>query len=237
MYIHKNTFPNPENLGEVILEFQPTYDFKGNFIDSYHRFLGTSPLKNGLIYLQDRRRSGSPIQGWLRREDALKLFEMAFFAQGDILELGSYHGLSTTILSKANHNSHHHNHIYTVDIDPECIKQTSNHLQHAGLARDVTSICADALIAVRQFIESEHKFVFAFIDHSHAYQHVYPVCLELKNIITTGGFCLFHDFNDARNKDSEDHDYGVYQAVIEGMKDNEFEFYGVYGCTALYRRI
>lgn len=237
MHIHKNTFPNPENLGENIPEYQPTYDFEGDYIDSYHLFLSTSPLMDGMMRLKDRRWFGSPIQGWLRREDALKLYELAYFSQGDILELGSYHGLSTTILSRAIHNSPHFRHVYTVDLDAQCIIQTKKHLRRSGLSKDVTTICADALSAVKQFIDQGKKFDFAFIDHSHAYQHVYPVCLELNDLIITGGFCLFHDFNDARNKDTENQEYGVYQAVIDGLNKNEFEFYGVYGCTALYRRI
>jgi len=74
-----------------------------------------------------------------------------------------------------------------------------------------------------------------FVDHSHSYEAVYGVCRELGTVLSKGGFCFFHDFNDARNRDTEDKDYGVYQAVVGGLNPEEFEFCGVYGCAALYR--
>jgi predicted O-methyltransferase YrrM len=157
--------------------------------------------------------------------------------QGDILELGSYHGLSTSILSRANQNSPHHKHIYTVDLDAQCIYQTNLHLRRGGLTKNVTTICTDAISAIKQLLAEKKQFEFVFIDHSHTYQNVYAVCRELKSIMTVGGFCLFHDFNNAHNKDPEDLDYGVYQAVIDGLDTDAFEFYGAYGCTALYRVI
>jgi hypothetical protein len=31
-------------------------------------------------------------------------------------------------------------------------------------------------------------------------------------------------------------DHGVYQAVVDGLAPADFDFYGLYGCLALYRR-
>jgi hypothetical protein len=235
MHIHKESLPGLEKLGEIIPEYQPTFDFSGEYIDRFHRHLATSPLDDSLIVIKDKRWSGSIIQGWLRREDALKLYEIAYFVHGDILELGPYHGLSTSILAQANHNSPYHKQIFSVDIDPDYIILTRQHLHTMRLDKNVKLICADASTAVDQWINEEKKFEFVFIDHSHSYQPVYEICLELQNIVSPGGFCLFLDFNDIRNKDSENPDYGVYHAVIDGLDENQFEFYGVYGCTALYR--
>ena len=237
-HTHKDTFPSLENVGERIPDYQPTFEFKGEYIDAYHRFLG-DPVNYKDALLQLKNRSGlwaEHIDGWLRREDALKLYELAYFAKGDILELGSYHGLSTTILARACGGLLRRKHVFSVDLDPACTDRTKHHLKAGGLAKGVTTICTDALSAVRKFAAEGKRFDFAFIDHSHAYEHVYPVCRELRGVMTTGGFCLFHDFNDARNK-AGDPDYGVYQAVVEGLDAKEFEFYGVYGCTALYRAI
>src|ERR1700728_4334116 len=41
------------------------------------------------------------IPGWLAPEDALKLYELAYFSPGPILEIGMYCGRSTTILATA----------------------------------------------------------------------------------------------------------------------------------------
>ncbi len=55
-------------------------------------------------------------------------------------------------------------------------------------------------------------------------------------MVNPGGFCLFHDFNDRRNADPAETNYDVYRAVTEGLDPKVFEFYGIYGCTALYRK-
>jgi hypothetical protein len=80
-------------------------------------------------------------------------------------------------------------------------------------------------------------FDFAFIDHSHAYEHVYDVCRSLDKVLRHGAFCLFHDFNDPRNAAAEEIEYGVYQGVFEGLDLSSFEFWGIYGCTGLFRRV
>ena len=238
MKSHKTTFMKLEELGNHFPSYQPTFDFQGDFVDASHKFLAECPVKDGfLIQIKNRRWLGSIIKGWQRREDALKLYEMAYFVQGDILELGSYHGLGTCILSLANHKSPHRKKVFSVDLDPLSVLRTTVNLYSMGLKRDVTTICADAAAIVKTFAHDRKKFEFVFIDHSHAYEPVYNVCRELETIVSKGGFCLFHDFNDPRNKDAEDSDYAVYQAVLDGMNSSSFDFYGIYGCTALYRAV
>jgi predicted O-methyltransferase YrrM len=225
------------SLGEWYPPYRPTFDFSGPFIDADHRFYAACPVDESgvIIRVQNRRWLGTVIEGWLRRADALKLYEMAYFANGEILELGSFHGLSTSILSQANHNSKRARKILSVDLDPACVRHTKQTLRARRLAGHVEAVCSDALGAVRVLAQQQKKVGFVFVDHSHAYEPVYQVCRELKTILLKGGFCLFHDFNDARNGDSANRDYGVFQAVQDGLSRNEFEFYGVYGCTALYR--
>jgi hypothetical protein len=102
LHAHKDTFLSFESLGERIPEYQPTYEFKGEFIDAYHRLLGDTANYEGILLRLNNRSGpgGERIDGWLRRADALKLYELAYFAKRDILELGCYHGLSTTILAR-----------------------------------------------------------------------------------------------------------------------------------------
>ena len=45
-----------------------------------------------------------------------------------------------------------------------------------------------------------------------------------------------HDWLDARNFQPEEADYGVFGATRDGLDPAEFEFYGVFGVTGLYRR-
>lgn len=238
MHRHADTFMKLDELGTHYPIYRPTFDFAGKFIDSTHRQLANRvDQATGLVRLKTRRWYGKIIPGWLLPADALKLYEMAYFAQGDILELGSYHGLSTSILSMANRHSYRQKSICSVDLDPSCVAETRHTLQIQRLDRQVTLICAEAAAAVKRLIFERQQYSFVFIDHSHAYEPMLKVCRELHGIVRSGGFCLFHDFNNAWNRDPANHDYGVYQAVTESLMVDEYEFWGIYGCTALYRAI
>jgi predicted O-methyltransferase YrrM len=239
MHSHRETFMKLDELGMTYPEYHPTFDFGKAYIDSSHEFFMKCPTQDGtLIQVKNGRWGrGVEIQGWLRRADALKLYELAYFVRGDILELGSYHGLSTTILSEANQRSPYRKHIYSVDLNPQCVKQTEHNLRSKGFSRDVTTICGEATTIVKSFGVEGKKFEFVFIDHSHAYEPVYTVCRELDKVMFNGAVCLFHDFNDPRNREVQNKEYGVYQAVTEALEVSKFEFLGIYGCTALYRVI
>jgi len=235
MNAHKESFLSLEDLGRVVPSYHATFEFSGNFINENHAYLETCPTTGGiLVELRTNGSSGSVINGWLRREDALKIYEMAYLVAGDILELGTYHGLSTFILSQANGDSPHKNHIYSVELNPEANAVAQQNLELAGLRDGVTLLLTDAVTAIREFAGQGKKFEFVFVDHSHSYEAVFNVCKELDKIMLPGGFCLFHDFNDGRNRVDDD-DYGVYQGVMEGLNPREFQFYGIYGCAALYR--
>jgi SAM-dependent methyltransferase len=236
MNTHPETFLRLDELGTRIPPYRPTFDFPGPFIDSKHRSFAECPLQDGkLIRVKNRRWFGRVIPGWLRREDALKLYELSFFANGDILELGCCYGLSTSILALASRNSGHRRRVYTVDLDCSRVETARRNLKSMGLHRDVAFQCGDGTTVVRQFAAAGKRFGLVFIDHSHEYQPVREVCQELPHIITAQGFCLFHDFNAPMNRNPDDKDYKVYQAVMDGLDPDRFEFCGVYGCTALYR--
>jgi len=217
--------------------YQPTFDFRARYIDRAHHALATAPVEGALIQVKNRRWLGKVIPGWLRREDALKLYELAYFAPGDILEIGSYHGLSTSILARANRNSPCRKHIFSVDLDPASGEATRANLKSLGLSRAVSTVCDDAVTAVRRYASQGKRFGFIFVDHAHDYEPVYQVCRELGQVTAPGGFCLFHDFNDGRNRHPDNHEYAVYQAVTEGLPSGRFRFCGIYGCTGLYRAV
>jgi len=230
---HPDSFLEPAVLGAQFPLYKPTFAFPGEYIDNFHTLIGSSAKIGSLVNLNDT--FGTPIKGKLRREDALKLYEIAYFVEGDILELGSYHGLSTCILSQANHNSAFRKRIYSVDLDIEMCSKTMKSLQAAGLNHDIETICSDAAAAVQRLAGIGKRFEFVFIDHSHSYQPVQQVCKLLPMIVNPDGFCLFHDFNDPRNEDPAYPQYGVYRAVVDNLDPDSFEFYGMYGCTGLYR--
>lgn len=237
MQPHKESFVPLAQLGLIIPAYQPTFDFPGEFINEAHRYYSICPTideSSILIELRTNGDAGPVIEGWLRREDAQKIYELAYFATGDILELGAYRGLSTSILARANADAPVQKHIYSVELDPAAVAITQSNITLAGLAHNVTVLGDDAVSAIRKFAAAGQQFAFVFVDHSHTYAAVYDVCRELPQVMLPGGFCLFHDFNDQRNSENNK-DYGVYQAVLAGLNPADFEFYGVYGCAGLYR--
>ena len=226
-----------EELGSRIPPYAPTYDFPAPFIDRAHAEIADCPrLDDARIQMKTRRWLGRVIPGWLRREDALKLYEMSYCARGDVLELGTYHGLSAAILARAAGNSSVPKRVESIDRNPARSKAARRNLDRLGLLPQVTARSADAALAVKEHMANSKEFAFVFVDHSHAYAPVYEVCQALDRVVAPGGFCLFHDFNDSRNRDPDDTDYGVFQAVRDGLDKQRFEFYGIYGCAGLFRR-
>ena len=266
MKSHTKTWLSIDEIGGVVPPYLPNFNFSSSHIDTTHQSIGKTPLKDGFLVeirnhplgqfgpdfeqakseaadIENRtgnvevESAGNVIPGWLRREDALKLYELAYFSQGNILELGSFHGLSTSILANACKNAPTPKQVETIDLDPGCTAATKANLEGLGLLDYVTIHTGDATVLVKDCISAEKKFGFVFIDHSHEYQPCLDVCQLLADVTVPGGFCLFHDFNDKRNRDPENSDYGVYQAVQHGLDKEKFKFYGIYGCTGLYRRV
>src|SRR5437763_6583424 len=89
--------PELSTVGVTFPPYRRSFSFAGEFIDADHRAIAELPAPEGLIV--------TDVQGFLRPADALTLYELAYFATGDILELGSAWGLSTTILCRAAANA------------------------------------------------------------------------------------------------------------------------------------
>ena len=199
--------PLPQ-LGTRIPPYRPTFDFQG-YINDHHEAYATCPLIGDCI---DLGRAG-----WLRREDALKLYELAYFSAGDILEVGSYHGLSTGILAQAVKDSERPHTVTSVEIEPGHSSATREHLTIRGLREFVDLRCGPAEVILPELAGAGREFGFVFLDHSHTYEAVLDACRWLPRLLIPGGFCLFHDFNDGRNNDPNDAEYRVAAAVRDGL--------------------
>jgi SAM-dependent methyltransferase len=232
MHQHAETFPQAHELGTRAFPYRPTFDFRGDYIDAYHERLGRLELEDGLRIVLPHEQTGGPLPGWLQLADALKLYEMAHFSRGDILEIGSYQGLSAIIMATALRNAGGPYRVHTVDLEPWCTEMSLKHLVENGLGDLATASTEEGAAAVRRLASEGRKFGFSFVDHSHEYGPVAEVCRELHRVLLPGSFIFFHDYNDPRNQTGE---YGVYGGIADGLSGDLFEFYGVYGCGALYR--
>jgi SAM-dependent methyltransferase len=224
---HPESWIAPDELGTRIPPFRPTFGFE-TFINGPHRDYATCPLQGDCIDLG--------IPGWLRREDALKLYELAYFSTGEILEVGSFHGLSTSILARAVKDSGNGRTITTIELEPAHLHLTRRSLADRQLHDIVTTLCGPAERWLPRLAREGRTFGFVFLDHAHTYEATRGACESLPQLLSPGGFCLFHDFNDARNNDPGDPEYAVAGAVIDSLPAHSFAFYGIYGCSALYRK-
>ena len=211
------------------MSFRKTYSFEGEYLNEQHEHLVTKVHSTGMIDIG--------IEGWLLPADALKLYEMAHRCRGDILELGSYRGLSASIMNQACNDSAQSNVIVSVDLDLTAMKESEQQVRGMPGGERAHFFRDDAGSAVRNLAAAKRQFRFAFVDHSHRYEHVIDACLQLHRVVELGGFALFHDFNDPRNIVEAETDYGVYQGVMDGLRSDRWEFWGIYGCTGLFRRI
>jgi predicted O-methyltransferase YrrM len=240
------TTPHPETwlalhqLG-TLQPYRHTYDFRGRYLNLAHRRLARPAWgRSFLLHLRARWWTGPYIPGFLQHADALKLYELAYFAGGDALELGSWQGLSTSILARALRDAERAGRaagrLTSIELDPAHAETTRATLSRMRLAERVEVRRADAVQALDELAREGRAFSLAFVDHDHGYDAVAAVCARLGAVLRPGAFLLFHDFNDPRNADEGDPEYGVYQAVRDGLDAQAFDFYGVYGCAALYRR-
>jgi predicted O-methyltransferase YrrM len=219
-------FPNP--LREIP-PYRPTFRFRGEYINGTHAVLGSAPLRNG-------HEIDLGIAGWLRREDALKLYELAYFSSGAILEVGSYQGLSSSVIASAVRDSGRTRGIVSVEIDPAAQESARENLRQRGLEGLVTFRLADAVSVCDDSARNGARYGFVFVDHDHSYKAVFDVATRLERIVPAGGFVLFHDWLDSRNADPNDPSYGVYQATVDALKPRSWRFYGVFGVAGLFRR-
>ena len=164
------------------------------------------------------------------RNDALKLYEMAYYSSS-ILELGCFQGASTFVIANACRDSGNGK-IISVDLSTEALPIAKQLILDHGLSKYVTFINNDAVKQVEEFIDKEN-FDFVFVDHDHAYESVYKVCLNLDKIVNKG-YVFFHDYQDYRNEVIGS-GIQVWRAVNDGLHEN-FKFVGLYGQGGLFKK-
>jgi predicted O-methyltransferase YrrM len=238
MFDNKDSWVSIEDLG-CEREYKKTYEFEGDYIDEEHKKY--SECKTGRMNNEVCIDIG--IDGWLQRADALKLYEMAYFAIGDILELGTNKGLSTSIMAKAitdreslspNDTNIMKININTVEINQEFYDKAIENFKNIPGKHLIKANLCDANIFMDALIKTERKFGFIFIDHDHDYFHTKEAILRLDKLLLNGGLVLFHDYIDPENITNQG--VKVYQAVRDCLVNNkDFEFFGCFGCMALFK--
>jgi predicted O-methyltransferase YrrM len=210
--------------------YEKTHKFEGEFINDNHRRIGLAPTgRMGVPVCVD-----IGIDGYLQREEALKLYELAYFSDGDAIELGTHRGLSTSIIAGALRDGSG-GHLETIDINRWSNRKARRTITRLLGDKAVTFTLMDATKRLDQIRAEGRRASFMFIDHWHGYKETFEAAERAKDILSPGGFVLFHDFLDPGNA-QPGHPYGVYQAVIDSFaNDNRIQFNGLFGSTALFQ--
>jgi len=213
--------------------YRPTYSFTNEYINENHKFYATCPT--GRYNIDVCIDIG--IDGFIQHAEALKIYELAYYAEGNILELGTHKGLSATIICQALNDAQKNVNFNTVDIDAVANVTAVKNLSGVPGGLKVKFNLMDATQFLNREINNNEKYSFIFVDHHHGYQATFEAASCAKELLTSGGFILFHDFNDRDNCDYQHH-YGVYQAVTDKIiGDIDFEFYGIFGSCSLFRKM
>lgn len=200
-------------------DYEPSYDVAGACVGDDHAHAAE------LV---------SDIPGWLRPEDALKLYELAFYATGPILEIGTSRGKSGTLMAMATRDAGAATIVVSVDIDP--VAGT------AAVAAATAKGVGDRLLAFRgsaaAFFAVNPTFApsLTFVDGDHSRQGVRRDLRTLEPHVPVGGLVLLHDYLDPRNEDPAEPAYGVVAAVAASWLPAQADFAGVFGACALFRR-
>jgi predicted O-methyltransferase YrrM len=200
--------------------YRPSFRFGGDSLGERHRAAHT---------LVD------DVPGWLRPEDALKLYELAYLAQGPILEIGTFHGKSAVLMASAVQDAGQNTTIYSLDVDHSYIRAA----REQALSHEV----ADRVVFVRGTVGAFARMyphlqpALVFVDGDHSYAGVQRDLTVLERLIPDNGLILFHDFNDdPRNDDPANREVKVRPAVWNSWVPRDCDFAGVFGCCGLFVR-
>jgi hypothetical protein len=210
--------------------YRKTFAFAGDYADANHAAIGHAPGgRMGIPFCLDLG-----IDGYLQRGDALKLYELALFTSGDVLELGTHYGLSTSLIAKAL-DARGSGRLETVDTNAETTAVAIANLKGLPGRSRVTFTVSDATKRMEALVAAGRKYSFIFVDHWHGYQATLDAALLAPKLLERGGFIQFHDFLNPENMDPADFQ-SVFQAVLDSAcLDKRFLFCGNYGCTGVFR--
>jgi predicted O-methyltransferase YrrM len=174
------------------------------------------------------------VPGWLRPEDALKLYELAFLTTGPILEIGTFQGKSAILMAGALQDAGSDATLYSLDVDQTCLQAARAYAVVHGVADRIVFVRGTARAFVRAYPQLRPSLTF--IDGDHSYAGVRRDLAVLEDVVPDDGLLLFHDFHDPRNDDPADAEVKVTAAVADSWVARDCDFGGVFGCCGLFAR-
>jgi predicted O-methyltransferase YrrM len=174
------------------------------------------------------------IPGWLRPEDASKLYELAHATAGPILEIGTYHGKSSILMATAITDANHDTIVYTLDADRYVVAEAATEAERRGVADRIIFVRGTVGAFARAYPHLRPAVTFVDGDHSRA--GVQRDLAVLETLVPKGGVLLFHDFNDPSNDDPGCTEVKVRPAVDASWVSTQCDFGGTFGACGMFTR-
>lgn len=178
------------------------------------------------------------IPGWLAPEDCRKLYELAYFADGPILEIGTYCGRSAVTMAMALSDAGRDHPIVTIDIDPAAVGLGHRNARAHEVGDRIVFVCspADRFLATAPDFEP----ALVFIDGDHSAPGVLTDLDAVAPHVRPGTLVFFHDYLPDELPDTEGFPVSprpidVAAAVESSWIPEHADFAGTFGWSALYR--
>ena len=205
--------------------YTPTYDWAGLGDDWDGTFLSDNHA-TALELVES-------IPGMLYPADAQKLYELAWHAEGPILEIGTHKGRSTVLLATAQRDAGREEVVVSMDISRQFLGEARETIARAGLGSRVVlvqgtrSALGGALLPITPAL--------VFVDGDHTYDGVARDLAAIERIVPAGGVVAMHDFT---GYDADDPFWIQVEAAARNswMKD-DCEELGRAGLLGLFRRV
>jgi predicted O-methyltransferase YrrM len=174
------------------------------------------------------------IPGWLRPEDAEKLYELAGSTPGPILEIGTHRGKSAVLMALATKDSGRDAPIYTLDVDRSYLREAEIRARTHSVSDVIVFVRGTLAAFARAYPHLRPKLTF--IDGDHSKFGVESDLAVLEALVPAGGILLFHDFDDPLNDDPACPATKVRPTVEASWVTRQCEFNGIFGCCGMFTR-
>ena len=201
----------PEKLDDR--SYGPTFDFGAP--DLGERHLGAEEGVRG-------------VPGWMLPEDGLKLYELAYFAPGPILEIGAYHGKSAILMCNAARDGGTGATVLSVDVDRHALEAARAQAARHGVTDGIVFFCGSVGALLQDGIRAAAR---ARVHRRRplAHQEVLRDLEALERRVPDGALLLFHDYYRTP-------EMSVPDAVAESWVPADCEFGGAFGACGLFVR-
>jgi len=172
------------------------------------------------------------IEGLLYTEDAQKLYELAWFATGPILEIGTFCGQSTAVMAAALEDAGNPARIVSLDVDAAALSTARANLDRLGFGARVTLVHSETRRLLRA--ASALRPGLVFVDGDHTLRGVRADLAALEPAVPDGAIVALHDYEGYEDEDP--YSVRVAEAVTRSWLARQGEFIGRFGLCGVFVR-